>query len=96
MPDLRSLLAEHDLEVKPEAREIDLDLHAEADRARSRVLHRLRVLGVAGFDRTAGTDMIARPDLSRVWERWRVRWTPDHDATTIEAARYGPTLGDCL
>jgi hypothetical protein len=39
-------------------------------------------------------DLSLRDDLSRVWERWRIRWTPDFDATCIEAARYGPTLAE--
>ena len=32
--------------------------------------------------------------MAKVWERWRVRWSPDFDATAVEAARYGPTLAD--
>ena len=32
--------------------------------------------------------------MVKVWERWRIRWSPDFDATTVEAARYGATLAD--
>lgn len=92
--DLRRLLAERDLEPAPKPREVDLDLHVEADRERSRLLHRLAILAIAGFERTGGTDLIARDDLSSIRERWAIRWTPDFDATSIEAARYGPTLAD--
>jgi hypothetical protein len=92
--DLRQLLARHELEPQMKQRDVDLDLHLDADRERSRLMHRLRILAIAGYERTGGADLVARTDLSRVWERWRIRWTPDFDATTIEAARYGPTLAD--
>src|SRR5439155_5379297 len=39
-------------------------------------------------------DLAARDDLARVWERWRVTWSPDFHARCIEAARYGSTLGE--
>lgn len=32
--------------------------------------------------------------MVKVWERWRVRWSPDFDATAVKAARNGPTLAD--
>lgn len=92
--DLRQQLAQHKLEPKPQAREVELDLDSIDDRERSRLLHRLRILGIKGFERKAGTDLVARADLSRVWEQWHVRWSPDFDATAVEAARYGPTLTD--
>ena len=73
----------------------NLDLHDTAtDRARSRVLHRIRLLGISGYERSDGTDLAARTDLSRVWERWRIVWNPDFDAGCIESARYGPTLAE--
>ncbi|MCA9069396.1 MAG: hypothetical protein KDA84_10755, partial [Planctomycetaceae bacterium] len=43
-----------------------------------------------------GTDFSSRDDLSQLWELWEVRWSPDFDATCIEAARYGTTLGDAV
>jgi hypothetical protein len=92
--DLRRQLAEHGLDPQTKGRELELDLHRDEDRARAWVLHRLRILGVAGYERGGGTDLVARTDLSRVWELWRVRWTPDFDASAIEAARYGPTLAE--
>jgi hypothetical protein len=92
--DLRRLLADHEMQPETKPRELELELHREEDRARSRVLHRLRILAISGFERIAGTDIAARSDLSKVWERWRIRWSPEYDATTIEAARYGPTLAE--
>jgi Family of unknown function (DUF5682) len=92
--DLRQLLTRHELEPQMKQREVDLDLQLELDRERSRLMHRLRILAIAGFERIDGADLVTRTDLSKVWERWRIRWTPDFDATTIEAARYGAALAD--
>ncbi len=43
---------------------------------------------------TGGTDLSVRDDLSKVWERWHIVWSPDFDARCIESARYGPTLAE--
>jgi hypothetical protein len=90
--DIRAQLEAHDLQAHDRPRDVELDLDDVAGRERSRVLHRLRLLGIAGYQRTGGTDMAARADLSRVWERWQIAWNPDFDAGCIENARYGPTL----
>ena len=92
--DLRQQLAQHGLDPKTQGREVELDLAQDDDRERSRLLHRLRILAVTGFERTGGTDLVTRDDMVKVWERWRIRWSPDFDATAVEAARYGPTLAD--
>ena len=63
-------------------------------RSRSRILHRLRLLEVSGYERTGGTDLSVRDDLSKVWESWHIVWSPDFDARCIESARYGPTLAE--
>jgi hypothetical protein len=89
--ELRARLDEHDL-VPATSRELELDLEREPDRARSILLHQLRLLAIAGFDRSDGTDFLERDDLARLWERWRITWSPDLDATAVEAARYGATL----
>jgi hypothetical protein len=92
--DLRQLLTRHELEPSMQPREVELDLHHDVDRERSRLMHRLRILSIAGYARTGGADLAARTDLSKIWERWQIRWSPDYDATSIEAARYGPTLAE--
>jgi hypothetical protein len=92
--DVRSLLSQHELEPEPALREVELNLASPEERERSRILHRLRIVGIAGFQKAAGTDLVNRTDLSRVWERWKIVWSPEHDTTTIESARYGPTLID--
>jgi len=90
--DLRRVLQEHLLEPEPRERMIDLELTDGSDLERSRVLHRIGALRIAGFERVAGTDLVARDDLSRVWERWRIRWSPEFESGCIESALYGPTL----
>jgi hypothetical protein len=92
--DLQRLLQEADLQPLPAIREITLDLSLEPDRQRSRLLHRLQILGIAGFTRLGGTDFTSRNDLSRLWEKWSMQWNPEFDSSAIEAARYGPTLAD--
>ena len=92
--DLRQQLAQLDLTPRTGPREVNLDLAQPDDRERSRLLHRLRILAVTGFDRTGGTDLVARDDMVKVWERRNIHWTPDFDATAVEASRYGPTLTD--
>jgi hypothetical protein len=90
--DIRRVLREHLLEPEIRERTVDLELTVPEDLARSRILYRLRTLGIAGYDRLAGTDLVAREDLSRIWERWRVRWSPEFESACIESAIYGPTL----
>jgi hypothetical protein len=67
-----------------------LDLSDAAALSKSRVLHRLRVLGVPGFER------IAAPRLTRgeaaLVEHWSVRRTIEADPALIEASLYGATL----
>lgn len=89
---INQLLEELDLIPQPGMREQELDLLKADDLLRSRCLHGLRILGIPGFTRLAGTDFTHRDDLSRVWERWRLSWSPDYDAACIEAAIYGSSL----
>jgi hypothetical protein len=92
--DLNAELVAHDLEPETTGREVELELDKPEDLSISRLLHRLRGLGIAGFERLAGSDLVQRDDLSRVWERWRVVWSPDLESTAIEAALYGPSVLD--
>src|SRR5262249_7501298 len=89
---IHAQLAAHALQAGGQPRDVELELDQAPGRARSRVLHRLRLLEVSGYTRTGGADLVARDDLSRVWESWRIAWSPDFDARCIEGARYGPTL----
>lgn len=92
--DIRHQLNEANLEAKQGVRSVTLDLLKAEDLSRSRLLHRLRILGIVGFERTGGTDFLNRADLTRLWEEWRVRWSQEFDSTCIEASRYGTSLAD--
>ncbi|MFC8937432.1 DUF5682 family protein [Streptomyces griseoincarnatus] len=77
------------LRLRPEAaeRELDLDLREETGAERSRLLHRLRLLGIDW----------GRPDASRSGtgtfrETWRLRWEPELAVRTAEAGVWGTTV----
>lgn len=89
--DLRATLHRLDLETRNE-RTVELDLSGTDDLERSRTLHRLRVLRIAGFEKTGGSDLVIRDDLARVVETWRLKWSPEFEASTVEASIYGPNL----
>ncbi|MFI7614693.1 DUF5682 family protein [Nonomuraea terrae] len=76
------------LRLKPEAldREIDLDLRKPLDLDRSRLLHRLRLLGVGW-----GTPGQAR-GKGTFRETWTLQWRPEHDLALIEHAALGTTV----
>ncbi|MBT2233820.1 DUF5682 family protein [Nonomuraea sp. NEAU-A123] len=76
------------LKLKPEAldREFGLDLRKPLDLDRSRLLHRLRLLGVEwgvlGQARGKGTFR----------ETWTLQWRPEFDLALVEAAALGVTV----
>jgi hypothetical protein len=90
----------HRLDIFPTAnkRSIDLDLTPQTEfteylpRPRSALLHSMRIIGIIGSDRTSGTDFTTRQDLVQIWERWQLQWSPEFDASSIEAAIYGATV----
>lgn len=71
--------------------DLELDLTLEADRARSRILHRVRVLSLPGFHRDSGPTTGLDPVLR---ERWTLRPDESRLTATIEAGAYGATLVD--
>ena len=71
--------------------ELDLDLLDEGDRARSRVLHRLAILGLPGVERLHGPSLALSAERR---EGWRLRTSLEQQAALIEAGAYGPTLHD--
>ncbi|MEV3992177.1 DUF5682 family protein [Streptomyces sp. NPDC049837] len=77
------------LRLKPEAleRELDLDLRKETDAARSRLLHRLRLLGVGWGEPAAG-----RGSTGTFRESWRLRWEPELYVRVAEAGVWGTTV----
>jgi hypothetical protein len=92
--DIQAQLEALDLEPRAAPREIELFLEDGADRPRSRMLHRMRLLGIAGYEMTGGTDLADREDTVTIHERWRITWSPDFEARCIESARYGVSLSD--
>ncbi|WP_232326672.1 DUF5682 family protein [Microbispora sp. ATCC PTA-5024] len=74
--------------LKPEAlsREHDLDLRKPLDLERSRLLHRLGMLGVPW-----GTTRQAR-GKGTFRESWTLEWRPEFDVALIEAAAWGTTV----
>ncbi|WP_254885745.1 DUF5682 family protein [Streptomyces sp. NA02950] len=77
------------LRLKPEARdrELELDLRKENDAARSRLLHRLRLLGVDW-----GTPAASRGSTGTFRETWRLRWEPELAVRVAEAGVWGTTV----
>ncbi|MFF3288165.1 DUF5682 family protein [Streptomyces sp. NPDC003023] len=77
------------LRLKPEAleRELELDLRKENDAARSRLLHRLRLLTVAWGEPAAG-----RGSTGTFRESWRLRWEPELAVKVAEAGVWGTTV----
>jgi hypothetical protein len=92
--DIRSQLAQAQFEITRNGLTVTLDLLKPDDLPKGRLLHRLKVLEIAGVKRTGGTDFLQRGDLARLWESWELRWSPEFEATCIEASRYGTSLAD--
>ncbi|MDJ0340559.1 DUF5682 family protein [Streptomyces sp. H10-C2] len=77
------------LRLKPEAleRELELDLRKETDAGRSRLLHRLRLLGIEW-----GEQVRSRAGTGTFRESWRLRWEPELAVRVAEAGVWGTTL----
>lgn len=77
------------LRLKPEAleRELELDLRKETDAARSRLLHRLRLLGIGW-----GEPAQSRGSTGTFRETWRLRWEPELSVRVAEAGVWGTTV----
>ncbi|KAF0811606.1 hypothetical protein IGB42_03895 [Andreprevotia sp. IGB-42] len=77
------------LRLKPgtEIKRIDLDLREEGGRARSRLLHRLNILGVDWGE--------LQHDANRTGtfrEAWELHWQPELAVSLIGASRYGNSI----
>ncbi|MEU7433172.1 DUF5682 family protein [Streptomyces sioyaensis] len=77
------------LRLTPEAleRELELDLRKETDAARSRLLHRLRLLGIPW-----GEPAHSRSSTGTFRETWRLRWEPELSVRVAEAGIWGTTV----
>jgi len=92
--DIQEQLATANLAPEKSPATRTLSLGSGEDAGKSRLLHRLRILGIPGFTRTAGVDFAARADLTSLTETWKIRWMPEQDAQMIEASRYGSALNE--
>ncbi|WP_405685190.1 DUF5682 family protein [Streptomyces sp. NBC_00057] len=77
------------LRLRPESmeRELELDLRKDTDAARSRLLHRLRILAVGWGEPAAG-----RASTGTFRESWRLRWEPELYVRVAEAGTWGTTV----
>jgi hypothetical protein len=75
------------LRTEAGAREVDLDLRKNTDRDRSRLLHRLTLLGVPWGEQRA-----VRGARGTFHELWQLQWQPEYAVSLVEASRYGSTL----
>ncbi|WP_236052918.1 DUF5682 family protein [Streptomyces musisoli] len=77
------------LRLKPEApeRELELDLRGDTDAGRSRLLHRLRLLGVGW-----GEPARSRGSTGTFRETWLLRWEPELSVRVAEAGVWGTTV----
>ena len=76
------------LRLKPEAaeRELELDLRKETDAGRSRLLHRLRLLGIGWGER------VQARSTGTFRESWRLSWEPELSVRVAEAGVWGTTV----
>lgn len=86
--DLRARVRKLRMKLEPTARTVDLDLRKERELERSRLLHRLRLLGIEWGAPTTGE--VRSTGTFR--ETWTLRWRPEFAVAVIEASRWGTTL----
>ncbi|MFD9702906.1 DUF5682 family protein [Lentzea sp. NPDC059081] len=83
---VQELLRTHGLDREGK---VALDLTDAEALERSRILHRLRVLRIPGFERTSGPSAGGQPKMD---EQWTLRPVDERLAALIEAAENGATL----
>ncbi|MEU2035790.1 DUF5682 family protein [Nocardia amamiensis] len=86
--DLRATIRSLRMKQEPLARTVDLDLRKEREVARSRLLHRLRVLEIDWG--TLTTSDVRSTGTFR--ETWTLEWRPEYAISIIEASRWGTTI----
>ena len=86
--DLRAHARRLRLKQDAEEKTYDLDLRKATDLDRSKLLHRLRLLGVTWGEPAASS---AR-NLGTFRETWSLRWRPELAVSVVEASRWGTTV----
>jgi hypothetical protein len=79
------------LEKSSSAKDLALDLREPAHLRKSRLLHRLRILGVPWGEPDASA---GEGKQGRFHEGWELRWQPDYEVNLIEAGIWGNTVED--
>ncbi|EKR98395.1 hypothetical protein LEP1GSC125_1972 [Leptospira mayottensis 200901122] len=92
--DIETTLKKMNLLAKREKKILELRLMNSEQREQTKVLHCLRLLGIAGYSLLENTDMISRKDLGDVKEKWNIIQDKEFHSSCIEAARYGGTLSE--
>ncbi|MGQ4386411.1 DUF5682 family protein [Streptomyces sp. SAS_270] len=85
--DLTRLQRSLRLKPEPMERELELDLRKDTDAGRSRMLHRLRLLGVDW-----GEPAVSRGSTGTFRETWRLHWEPELSVRVAEAGVWGTTV----
>ena len=75
------------LRPAPDHKDYDFDLRGDTDRARSALLHRLRLLGIPW-----GTPQRTYGARGTFHELWRLQWRPEFAVALIEANVWGNTV----
>jgi hypothetical protein len=75
--------------AEPETRDYELDVRKPNDLERSRLLHRMQILGVPW-----GRFVDGRRGAGTFRERWQLRWMPEFAIALIESSVYGNTVVD--
>ncbi|MBL1076210.1 hypothetical protein JK358_17565 [Nocardia sp. 2] len=86
--DLRAQLRSLRMKQEAQERTVDLDLRTDSGTAKSRLLHRLRLLGI-DWGRLAQSQV---RNTGTFRETWTLRWRPELAVAIVEAARWGTTL----
>ncbi|MFQ6391925.1 DUF5682 family protein [Nocardia sp. KC 131] len=86
--DLRAEIRTLRMKQEASSRALDLDLRKEREVDRSRLLHRLRLLGIDWGTPTAGE--VRSTGTFR--ETWTLEWRPEFAVSIIEASRWGTTI----
>ncbi|WP_067534753.1 DUF5682 family protein [Nocardia crassostreae] len=86
--DLRAQIKTLRLKQQVLEKHLDLDLRTDGGVARSRLLHRLRLLGIDWGRLTDG--QVRNTGTFR--ETWTLQWRPELAVAVVEAARWGTTL----
>ncbi|NMN97803.1 DUF5682 family protein [Antrihabitans stalactiti] len=86
--DLRAKAKTLRLNQEAAARKLDLDLRKDNDLAKSRLLHRLRLLGI-GWGTVTASEVRSTGTFR---ESWTLEWQPEYAVAIVEASMWGTTV----